>query len=240
MTLTAFLIGATGATGSELAKILANQVPEISNLRMLQRRHKEDQAKSEKLEEHLIDFDDMQKSEAAFAGCDIGFCALGTTRAKSGPKGFYKVDHDYVVNSAKLAKEKGVKQFIVVSSTGANANSWLLYPRTKGEVENELKAMNFEKLIIVHPAMIETQREESRLGETLARLVIRPLSYITDKVMISATDIAKAMVIGALDDSIKNDVTWNNSTLLKKAREFDAKYETGKEEKRPEGGHSCK
>ena len=51
--------------------------------------------------------------------------------------------------------------------------------------------MNFEKLIIVHPAMIEAQREESRLGETLARIVIRPFSHITDKVMISATDIAK-------------------------------------------------
>ena len=45
--------------------------------------------------------------------------------------GFYKVDHNYVVNTAKLAKDGGCKQFHLVSSTGANRNSSFLYPRTK-------------------------------------------------------------------------------------------------------------
>ena len=46
-------------------------------------------------------------------------------------KGFYKVDHDYVMNSAKVALSKGCSQFHLVSSTGADKNSMFLYPKTK-------------------------------------------------------------------------------------------------------------
>ena len=45
--------------------------------------------------------------------------------------GFYRVDHDYVVNTAKLAKDQGCSHLLLVSSTGANKNSWFLYPKTK-------------------------------------------------------------------------------------------------------------
>jgi len=46
-------------------------------------------------------------------------------------EGFYRVDHDYVVNSAQLARKGGCSQFHLVSSVGANKNSSFLYPRTK-------------------------------------------------------------------------------------------------------------
>ena len=45
--------------------------------------------------------------------------------------GFYRVDHDYVVNSARLAKDGGCSQFHVISSRGANKDSSMLYMKTK-------------------------------------------------------------------------------------------------------------
>lgn len=42
-----------------------------------------------------------------------------------------KIDRDYVVNSAKVAKNVGCSHFQLVSSTGANKNSFILYTRTK-------------------------------------------------------------------------------------------------------------
>jgi len=45
--------------------------------------------------------------------------------------GFYRVDHDYVVNSAQLAKNGGCSQFHIISSVGANKDSSFLYVRAK-------------------------------------------------------------------------------------------------------------
>ena len=52
--------------------------------------------------------------------------SLGTTRAKSGKAGFIKVDKDYVLSFAEKSKTAGVKQFHLMSSHGANANSYFL------------------------------------------------------------------------------------------------------------------
>lgn len=101
----------------------------------------------------------------------MGFSSLGTTRAKSGPEGFYKVDHDYVVNTAKLAKAGGVRHFHLVSSAGANPNGYFLYPKTKGQVEEELKGMGFPRLSIYRPGFLLAHREEFRMAEG----TIRPL-----------------------------------------------------------------
>ncbi len=45
-----------------------------------------------------------------------------------------KVDFDYVVKFARLAKEQNIDNFHLVSSAGANSKSWFLYMKTKGEV----------------------------------------------------------------------------------------------------------
>lgn len=36
-------------------------------------------------EERVVDFDNLDDYRDVFDGCDVGFNALGTTRAKSGP-----------------------------------------------------------------------------------------------------------------------------------------------------------
>uniref|UniRef100_A0A0K0CXM6 Protein HTATIP2 n=1 Tax=Angiostrongylus cantonensis TaxID=6313 RepID=A0A0K0CXM6_ANGCA len=107
----------------------------------------------------VVDFDALEKHEEAFKDADIGFCALGTTRAKAGKDGFYKVDHDYVVNVAKIAKAQGVREFVLVTSAGSNEHSWFLYTKTKGETERDVGALQFDKLLIVRPGFLEGPRE---------------------------------------------------------------------------------
>jgi hypothetical protein len=66
-------------------------------------------------------------------------------------EGFKKVDYDYIVNSAQVAKKNGCKQFHLVSSSGADKNSFLLYPQIKGLSEEAIGKMGFEKAAMYRP-----------------------------------------------------------------------------------------
>ncbi|KAL2301708.1 hypothetical protein Nmel_011099 [Mimus melanotis] len=82
-------------------------------------------------EQAVVDFERLGEHAAAFQGHDVGFCCLGTTRAKAGADGFVRVDRDYVAQAAELARAGGCKHFVLQSSQGANAKSHFLYLRVK-------------------------------------------------------------------------------------------------------------
>jgi len=46
-------------------------------------------------------------------------------------EGYLRVDHDYVVNAAQLAKKGGCSQFHLISSTEAHKDSSFIYLKTK-------------------------------------------------------------------------------------------------------------
>ena len=50
-----------------------------------------------------------------------------------------------------MAKKNGVKQFHLVSSSGANKDSYLLYPQVKGQAEEAIKELDFERYFIYRP-----------------------------------------------------------------------------------------
>lgn len=52
--------------------------------------------------------------------------------------GFVRVDHDYVVKSAELAKSGGCSQFHLMSSRGADQKSSFLYLKVKVSAEAHL------------------------------------------------------------------------------------------------------
>ena len=45
--------------------------------------------------------------------------------------GYYRVDHDYVINAAQLAKKGGCSQFHLVSAAGAKKESLMMAIRAK-------------------------------------------------------------------------------------------------------------
>lgn len=215
----AFVIGASGAVGTQLVEALVSsrQFKKILVVgrRQIPLKHEES------VEQIVVNFDSIEEHADVFKDVDIGFCALGTTRSKSGKDGFYKVDHDYVLNTAKVAKAQGVKEFVLVTSIGSNENSWFLYPRTKGEVERDVAELGFEKFLIVRPGFLEGPREEHRLGESLAKIFIKPLKLFSNSIAISTMDVAKAMVVGGCSNDLKGKVIWENATLLEKKDSFD-------------------
>jgi oxidoreductase len=81
----AFVVGYTGEVGKELVKELAARSV-FSRVVLVGRRPVELPTGPgyEKLEQVVVDFDKIEEHRSVFQGLDVGFCALGTTRAKSG------------------------------------------------------------------------------------------------------------------------------------------------------------
>jgi nucleoside-diphosphate-sugar epimerase len=147
----------------------------------------------------VLDFEaDWLKT--SLPNCNAFFCALGTTIKVAGSQeAFRKVDFDYVVNSAKAAKQAGATKMAVVSALGASSKSAVFYNRTKGEME-ALKNLGFSKLLIVRPSFLSGNRKElgqaSRPGEAIAIAFTSVLNPLIPKKYrsISADAVACCMV----------------------------------------------
>lgn len=72
---------------------------------------------------------------------------------------------------ARAAKEAGTKVYVLISSTGATKDSNIAYSRMKGEIEEDVKALGFERTVILRPGLIAGTREESRPMEAAARFM---------------------------------------------------------------------
>lgn len=135
------------------------------------------------------------------------FCALGTTINQAGSqKKFYMVDHDFVISFAKLSKKLGAKKLLYVSALGADPSSSVYYNKVKGEVEENLKALQFDYLGLFRPSLLLGSRNEFRLGEEVAKIFSKPLVWLKLWKSIRPIhdyQVAKAMVKTALDSTDK-------------------------------------
>ncbi|MDV6235178.1 oxidoreductase [Leptospira ellisii] len=149
--------------------------------------------------EIVRDFDTLSVSDIPSGITDV-FCSLGTTISKAGSReNFKRVDHDFVLKTARLAKDKGASSFLVVSALGADPKSIVFYNRVKGETERDLETIGFSFLGIFRPSLLEGEREEFRPGETAGHLLaklINPflLGGIRKYRSIHGRTVAKAML----------------------------------------------
>jgi len=192
---TALLVGATGLVGrSCLERLLASDTYE--RVRVLVRRPVG--TNHTKLEETKVDFDVLESLE--IGPVDDVFVALGTTiKAAGSEEAFYKVDHDYVVASAKLGKKAGATRLALVSSIGAGGTAANFYLRVKGEVERDVRALGYECLEIFRPSMLLGDRQEKRTGEAIGIAVTKAVSGLFLGPLrqyrpIEAAEVAAAMV----------------------------------------------
>eukprot|EP00079_Xenopus_tropicalis_P023808 XP_012816294.1 PREDICTED: oxidoreductase HTATIP2 isoform X1 [Xenopus tropicalis] len=173
-----FILGASGETGKELLKeIVASKL--FSRVTLIGRRRLPlEEEPYKEVAQEVVDFEKLEEFSAAFQGHDVGFCCLGTTKAKAGEAGFIRVDHDYVLKSAELAKAGGCTHFNLESSKGADKSSSFLYLRVKGQVEADVEELGFERYTIFRPAVLLCDRRESRPTEWLAKKMLSPISYM--------------------------------------------------------------
>ncbi|MFO7615483.1 MAG: NAD(P)H-binding protein [Bacteroidales bacterium] len=195
---TATIIGSTGLIGSHLLDLLLKD-ESVSSLRILVRRPVE--TKHPKLQVMVIDFADLDAFREGIRGSDAVFCSVGTTNKKvKGDKTAYrKVDYDIPVNAARFCAETGGKQFLLVSSVGADSHSRNFYLKLKGEVEEEIRRLPIPSFSNFRPSMLLGKRNESRPLETIAQKISKPLSFLFPAKYkpIDAADVAKAMIAAA-------------------------------------------
>lgn len=170
----AIIVGATGLTGQLLIKQLCD-CEEYVSVTAIARRPLE--FSHPKLEVLVKDFDELEEADLPPAH-DV-FCCLGTTKKKAGTKeAFEKVDFEYPMRVASLAKKRGIPHFMVISAMGAKESSPFYYNRVKGKLEKELIDLQLERLSIVRPSLLTGKREEFRMGERLGAFfmaMLKPL-----------------------------------------------------------------
>ncbi|MET4692438.1 NAD-dependent epimerase/dehydratase family protein [Endozoicomonas lisbonensis] len=171
----AVVIGATGLVGSELINQLISS-KEIKTIITLSRRPLKQSA--DKLQNHVIDFDDLGQYKDLIKG-DLFFSCLGTTRKQAGSTAAQiKVDFEYQLKAAQIASENGIPHYLLVSSSGANANSSFAYMKMKGALEEQVKTLPFKRVSIFQPSLLLGNRTKARVGEFMAGMVMPTLCKI--------------------------------------------------------------
>ncbi|QOW09480.1 NAD-dependent epimerase/dehydratase family protein [Kaistella flava (ex Peng et al. 2021)] len=165
----ALVIGATGATGKDLVYQLL-QDPDFREVDVFVR--KPLNINDSKLKAHIVDFEKPEEWKDLVKG-DVAFSCMGTTLKAAGSKEAQKkVDVDYQYNFAKSARENDVEDFILVSAYGASPTSKMFYSQLKGELEQKIKDLHFNKVTIFQPGMLE-RKSSDRFGEVTGAKVIK-------------------------------------------------------------------
>lgn len=163
------IVGATGATGKDLLHQLLHD-NYFEEVHVFVR--KAFKFNDPKLKVHVVDFEKPEDWKDLVKG-DVAFSCMGTTLKLAGSKEAQKkVDVDYQYYFAKNAKENGVEDFILVSAYGADAKSKIFYSQIKGELEQKIKDLHFNKLTIFQPGMLE-RKSSDRFGEVTGAKVIK-------------------------------------------------------------------
>lgn len=166
---TAIVVGATGLIGEALVEQLANDNT-ITKIIAVTRRNVP--FNSPKVVNKVIDFENLNQYSLVFKG-DILFSCLGTTRKLAGSiQNQRRVDLDYQYQIARLARDNDVKHYLLVSSSGANAQSRSAYLQMKGELENKVTQLDFESTSILRPSLLLGHRNHFRLGETIGSYIL--------------------------------------------------------------------
>ncbi|WP_316803169.1 oxidoreductase [Pedobacter nototheniae] len=213
----AIIFGASGFIGSYLLTELLNN-PDYEQVTVVVR--KDLNLINPKLKTLIGDLNSLPELKESIIANEI-YIALGTTK-KNVPNeaDYYKIDHDYPVLAAKLAKENGAKSVFVVTAVGANAHSNIFYIKTKGQVELDIIALDFDHTHIFRPSMLMGNRTENRPMEKVFMgiwSVINPILFGSLKKYkgINGSEVAKAMINAAKNETEKVKIYhWQEMTDL--------------------------
>ena len=169
----ALIIGATGATGTQLLNLLLKS-DNWDKITTITRKPVLSGENHKKLNKIVIDsFDNLDQTAESWVGHDSFFNCIGTTRKiAGGAKQFAAIEFGISLKCAELASKAKIPNASVISAGGANANAWavdwihpLLYTKTIGMKEETLtKHFSFNNVSIFRPGMlIRKYNEDSRL-----------------------------------------------------------------------------
>jgi len=171
----AIVIGATGLVGRSLVDRLADadHIDKVITLTRRPAKHL-----SSKVFNQIVEFDHLEDYASSFSA-DFLFSCLGTTLQQAGSIAAQrKVDLEYQFKAAQLAASNGLHHYLLVSSSAANDQSNNPYLKMKGELEQRIKSLPFERISIFQPSLLLGQRPDFRLGEKLGSWALPVLCNI--------------------------------------------------------------
>ena len=212
----AIVIGATGAVG----RFLVSQLLENSRVKSVTIFvRKNITSENKKLIVHKIDFSNIREHSDKIVG-DVLFSAMGTTLKDAGSrKKQYLVDYTYQYNFAKIALKNGVKNYSLVSSVGANSKSLFFYPKIKGDLENDIANLSFERIQIFRPASLIRPLDLLRKNEKILINVLiffNKLGLLQSLKPLRVEDLAKFMIDKVFEDNTNKLTFYDLKEIVKR------------------------
>ena len=206
-TKSALIIGASGLVGKLLLEAIL-QKDYYTSITLVLRRSI-DLKYDQRVKIIMIsDFDALDQYEEDLFSEDV-FCCLGSTMKKAGSKSaFEKSDLIYPLKVATInQKNPNFKNYLIVTSQGANAQSPIYYNQVKGRCEQALLALDLLGLKVFRPSLLLGNRVEKRGGEVLFKVLIQAVSTplkalgIPSFWSIEAAIVARAMLRVAMNEN---------------------------------------
>lgn len=197
---TALILGGSGLVGRSCLEALLAEPAYTSVIAVGRRALPQSHPK---LVQRVIELDALASLTLPQVQLDDVFCALGTTIRTAGSQAaFRRVDLEFPLAAARQSLKFGARQFVLVSSVGADPKSKNFYLRTKGEVEQALTALPFQAVHIFRPSLLLGKRGESRRGESFAIVAAKVFQFLCVGPLrkyhpVSAMTVGQAMVAAA-------------------------------------------
>ena len=174
---TVVMMGATGAVGTQVVKALVERTG-VTRLRLLGRREFTAIA-DPKIEQQQVDVLDPESYRRYLPGAEAAVCTLGVGQpSKISRDQFLRIDRDAPRAFAAEVRQAGARHFVLLSSVGVDSSSRSFYLRSKGELEDALRDLRFERLSLVHPSMILTPTNRYGFSQALTLAIwpkLKPL-----------------------------------------------------------------
>ena len=198
------LAGASGLVGNNLLNVLLKN---DSNLVLISR--KKINTKKE-IKQIVTNFDELEQLNNKIS-IDTVYIAIGKRLSlmeliylkKKNRSNFEKVDFEYIKNIAAFAKRSGAMSLGLISAVGANKNSLNTYLKVKGETEEEIMSLGFDKVIIARPGHLLGKRKNES---------INPIIFIFEMI----TNITGMLLLGPLKKFKNIDSSKVASAIIEK------------------------
>jgi uncharacterized protein YbjT (DUF2867 family) len=167
---------------------------------------------------HLVDsFNDFTAPPV-----DDVFIALGTTIKVAGSReAFRAVDLDAVLAVARAGRAAGATRLAVVSAMGADSQSAVYYNRVKGEMEDAVRQLGFQTVVIARPSLLSGDRaslkQAPRLGEQWA---LRAAKWLNPLIPANYRAVDAGQVANALVDTLQSAGAGQHLLLSGEIRQY--------------------
>jgi uncharacterized protein YbjT (DUF2867 family) len=192
----ALVIGASGLVGKALLEELS-ALESCQKIRVFVRSYQTEFEAYDKVEQKVLaDFLTIQPSDVS--DFSHAFSCLGTTQKQAGSKEkFFAIDYGLNAHFIDLLKNTDT-HFVLISATGANANSLFFYNRVKGQLEDYLQQANLNTVSVLRPSLLLGDRQGQRALEEWSQQIFNRVSpylpqYFSFK-PVTARQVAHTMV----------------------------------------------